>query len=92
MAAKKPRPVAESVLPPESGAAEAVPAWIRVRDKDGVGHEYDVAGRSFDPDMHHKVNKPVQYPDLFGLDARPRAATYRTDKAGRPVTTENQEH
>lgn len=58
--------------------------WIRVRDKE-TGHEYDVADRGYDPDLHTKVNAPKQYPDLSGPTARPRPARLRTDKAGQPA-------
>ena len=64
---------------------EPVPRWVRVRDRVGAGHEYDVAGAAFDPEMHSRVNKPAQYPDLFGDTAMSRPTTYRTDKAGQPV-------
>lgn len=59
--------------------------WVRVRDRD-TGHEYDVAESAFRPEVHVKVNKPAQYPDLSGPAARPRPAKHSTDKAGRPAT------
>lgn len=69
---------------------ESEPRWVRVRDKD-TGHEYDIAPSVFDPAAHTRLNAPVAYPDLYGDTARPRPAKHRTDKAGQPVPTENQE-
>lgn len=69
---------------------EPTPAWIRVRAKEGPGHEFDVAGRAFDPDMHVRVNKTKQYPDLHG-DVPARTTVYRTTKAGQPATTTHEE-
>lgn len=69
---------------------EPVPTWIRVHSKGGAGHEFDVSGRAYDPEIHVRVNKPKQYPDLFG-DHQPRLTTYRTDKAGKPVPADTTE-
>lgn len=71
-----------------SATSEPVALWVRVRDR-STGHEYDVAGSAVDPDAHVRVNAPAAYPDLHR--GRPRPIKFRTDMAGRPVATDNQE-
>lgn len=58
--------------------------WIRVEDK-STGHQFDLAERAFDPEVHKKVNAPAQWPDLVEETDRPRPPLYRTDKAGQPA-------
>lgn len=59
-----------------------MPTFIRVRAKD-TGDEFDVAAGAYDPETMTKLNASKQYPDT----SAPRAAKYRTDKAGQPATT-----
>lgn len=65
-----------------------MPTFIRVEDRE-TGHQYDVDARTFDPELHTKVNAPVRWPDLIGEGVRPRPALTRIDLAGLPA--ENQE-
>lgn len=90
MAARTPRNDPATPDPQPEVAEPATPAWIRVRAKDGPKHEYDVAGASFDPDMHVAVKK-AHWPDLHGPGAQPRPTLLHTDKAGSSGTTQNEE-
>lgn len=91
MAEKKHESPAATEAPVEAKAEAPLAAWVRVRDR-STGYEYDVAGSAFDHEMHVKVNKPANWPDLHGDLARPRPALTRTTLAGSPATETKKEH
>lgn len=66
-----------------------MPTFVRVQARD-TGHQYDVDERAFDPEIHVKVNKPAQYPNLSGPGARPRPMKAHITKAGQPVRNEEE--
>jgi hypothetical protein len=57
--------------------------WIWVEDKD-TGHRYDVRHDVLDESLHKRLDLKA-YPDLDAPGEMPRAAQYRTDKAGSPA-------